>query len=161
MVLLAGSSLSGDAGIITNPLAQKLGYKKIIKENFPRSTGGWEAESFCKHTPRDLHNESKLLLGRQWAQWARESQSACFSLSSRPRGGGPQGRTWAGAREERLSPGSWPPLPSMSKPENASQPWRLISSSQKVKDALVTDGERTVRCLLANVSPFHRPQFAA
>lgn len=43
MVPLAGSSLSSDAGIITNPLTQKLGYKKIIKENFPRSTGGREA----------------------------------------------------------------------------------------------------------------------
>lgn len=39
MVLLAGLSLSSEAGIITNPLTQKLGYKKIIKENFPHSTG--------------------------------------------------------------------------------------------------------------------------
>lgn len=93
MVLLAGLSLSGEAGIITNPLTQKLGYKKIIKENSPRSTGGWEAESFCKHTPRDLHNESKLLLGWKWAQWARA------------RARGPGGGRRAGTPGERFSSG--------------------------------------------------------
>lgn len=31
---------------------------------------------------------------------------------------------------------------------------RLIFSLQKVKDALVTDGDRIAGCLLANVSPF-------
>lgn len=88
-----------------------------------------------------------------------ESQPAS-PFPAAPAETGPRGGRGAGTPEERLSPGSCPPLPSMSKPENASKPWRLIPSLQKVKDALVTDGKRMACCLLANVSPFNRPQFA-
>lgn len=126
MVPLAGLRLPSKAGIITRPRAQKLGYKKIIKENFPRSTGGWQASLSANTRPRDLHNESKLRLGWQWAQRARERASPRLPFPAAPAELGP--RAAAG-----------PGTPSPRAPENAGKPRGPLPSLQMHLVQMTTD----------------------
>lgn len=121
---------------MTNPLTQKLGYKKIIKENFPCSTSSWEA------VLQGLRNESKLLLG-----WQGQSPGRPLPAAPAPEDGPPPGVAGPAPQDS-------PPPP----PQEQAGGW--ISSLQKAKDILVTDVKRTVGCLLANVSLLHRAHFA-
>lgn len=114
MVLLAGLWPSTEAGIITDPLTQKLGYKKIIKEHVPCSTGSGEA-SPSANTLR------VAFLMRANCSWAGKGsaphtmKSVCSSLSCLPRmGAHPTPRRKGQGRHPRTGTGSClpPPLPS-------------------------------------------------